>query len=119
MGIGMKIMNLSMHYMIIYRNQALFIMIWNKVKMIFCLQPGTEKKNDIERFKCIAHLLFKKYIRYNAELEVNISGSLRNRFIKYDESDWNIQMDEFVNIFDDLIYQMFGVINQSFDRFHK
>eukprot|EP01083_Nonionella_stella_P187130 686916_1 len=73
----------------------------------------------IESKKCtnMAHELYAKYIVLYAELEVNISGVLREKYRKLDEANWNVEMNEMMDIFDALIRQMRQFMMDSFTRF--
>ena len=73
----------------------------------------------IAKFKLIAHLLFDKYIRANAEFEVNISHQLRAKYTKLDEQNWNMKQDEFVLVFEKIVEEMFSFMWQSFDRYYQ
>ena len=78
----------------------------------------TVSQGRITRLATIAGALYRKYMDRQAELEVNISWPLRNRwdllhFRNYPEDD----MTELVSAIDDVIAEMFKYIRQSFVRF--
>merc|ERR1712045_868712 len=79
----------------------------------------TTKKN----FKIAAHLLYKKYIRTYAELEINISSAARLKYygLMEDEKRWinqsEISLDGLYNLFDDVILEMFKLMEHSLARF--
>ena len=76
-----------------------------------------DDKGEKNKFCKIACSLFRKYIDCEAELQVNISGSLRRKYMKYGRLNWSIHTSELVNIFDDVIEEMFLLMKQSFTRF--
>merc|ERR1712154_426380 len=65
-----------------------------------------EEINDVQDLRKMAHLLYKKYIAYNCELEVKISKEMRRQFETYDLYGWSVisrekeQLDEFENKID-------------------
>ena len=73
--------------------------------------------DGMEKFQWIAHLLFEKYVRVDAEFEINICHALRSKYIKLDEQNWNIELNEFVNVFEKIIVEMFFFMLQSFARY--
>eukprot|EP01084_Bolivina_argentea_P180523 311894_1 len=77
------------------------------------------KKNNtsISAYKTIAHVLYLKYIDTCAELEVNISGELRAKYLLVDEGNWDIDKQEMMHLFDQVIDEMFILMLQSFARF--
>jgi len=81
---------------------------------------SSEHVADTERFKNIAHLLYKKYIEINSELEINISAKLRNNYNDLDQSNYDkLTVYNLVNLFDDVIDEMFKFMRQSFVRFEQ
>ena len=79
-------------------------------------------KQDVDlltKVKMYAHSLFTKYIKQQAEYEINISGVLRERYTEYDDMKYpGFDLLQFVEIFDELIGDMFMYIRQSFFRFY-
>eukprot|EP01084_Bolivina_argentea_P211736 360100_1 len=74
---------------------------------------------EIEKYADIAHMLTQKYIAWNSEFEVNIPAKLRMKYIRFDQMHWEINKVELVNVFDELIHEMFLFIRNSFIRFQK
>ena len=73
----------------------------------------------IAKFKLIAHLLFDKYIKENAEFEINISHLLRAKYAKLDEQNWSMKQDEFVRVFEKVVVEMLFFMGQSFNRYQQ
>eukprot|EP01084_Bolivina_argentea_P239965 403218_1 len=80
---------------------------------------STDNSDVIQKFKDIAHSMFDKYIKNDAEFEINISAMLRMKYIQYEENNWNLDVEEFVNVFDAAIQEMFGFMKQSFIRYQQ
>eukprot|EP01084_Bolivina_argentea_P211738 360103_1 len=83
---------------------------------------NTENKDntenmDMERMKVIAHLLYEKYIENGTVLEVNISSQLKQKYISLEQTNWEMDQIQFINVFDDLLFEMFGLMMQSFSRY--
>eukprot|EP01084_Bolivina_argentea_P073917 134103_1 len=81
-----------------------------------CLNDDTI---NIETFKNIAHLVYEKYIKYDSELEINIAAKLRKKYIRFDESKWNMESKELINVFDSVIHEMFMFMRNSFIRYER
>ena len=63
--------------------------------------------NALLRCKRIAHLFFRKYIDYYSVHEINISGRLRNKYVKLEQSQYNgMHLELFVNLYDEVMYEM-------------
>merc|ERR1712228_223343 len=75
--------------------------------------------DDPENIKSVSHQLYDKYVKKDAEFEVNISYSLRAKYAKLDAEGWKIEMDELVNIFGKVIDEMFSFMRQSFERYQQ
>merc|ERR1712228_27280 len=75
--------------------------------------------NGIERYRQKAHLLFHKYIRPDAEFEVNISYAMRMEYTNMAETDWRMEVSEFVQVFDKVINEMFMFMRQSYTRYQS
>ena len=72
------------------------------------------------RAKRIAHLLFAKYIDYHAELEINISGRLRDTFVHLDQSNYaGMELVQFATVYDELISEMMKYQTYSYRRFER
>ena len=85
------------------------------------LESNSSAAEDVLiRTRRIAHLLFRKYIDYHSELEINISGPLRNKFVKLDETNYaGMELVQFVTFHDDLIYEMMKYQARSYRRFER
>ena len=88
--------------------------------------PGDDNSYDLEAadpemvgMRNAAHLLYAKYIRVGAELEGNISGTLRERYRRKDELDWNLNAEELLHEFDDFIDSMFVFMKESYIRYSQ
>merc|ERR1719334_2599971 len=58
-------------------------------------QEMTLRTEDVERFKHIQHLLFEKYVSRDAVWEINIAGTLRNRYYRLEEMNYSpLQAEE-------------------------
>lgn len=74
-------------------------------------------KNGIEKMKVIASKLCEKYIHAGSEYEVNIAWRLRTKIVSLNDSDWNLDLKNFVSIFDEVLDDLFRFMRQSFERF--
>lgn len=87
------------------------------------LESGTSPSEDtLVRCKRIAHLLFVKYIGYNAVHEINISGALRNKYVDLDQQQYeHLSLVQFVTLYDKVISEMMKYQSQSYRRWslHK
>ena len=81
-------------------------------------QTGVENQRDNE-YRKIAHRLYAKYIKIGTELEVNISALLRDKYEDLDDNNWQIEINELHNTFDEVIEEMFMLMLQSFVRFES
>ena len=85
--------------------------------------PAVESEQDtlaaMMRMRSAAQLLYDKYIVVGAELEVNISGMLRDQFREVQRTYWNINGLELVKVFDPLLLAMRQQITNSFVRFEN
>ena len=80
----------------------------------------TPSNNTLMRCKRIAHLFFEKYIDYNSEHEINISGAMRNKYVKLEEEHYEaMELEQFVTIYDDLIAEMMKYLAESCRRFES
>ena len=75
--------------------------------------------DDISIFRSIAHELHNKYIKIGAEFEVNISHQLRTKYAKLDGKGWEIEKNEFAQVFERVILEMFLFMLQSFNRYQQ
>ena len=81
---------------------------------------SAQSQEVVSKFRNIAHLLFVKYINFNAEFEINISSAQRLEYLAMDEANWEMDMNEFVMVFDPLIKEMHSIfMTQSFARFEE
>ena len=84
-----------------------------------------EDINEVDDLRIMAHLLYKKYIAYNCELEIKISKEMRKQFQEYDELGWTVisrdeqKLKEFQNKIDWLIRVMFLFIKDAFRRYEN
>ena len=86
-------------------------------------QKRHEQKRVMKEMKCKAYMLWNKYIKHDAELELRLDNEFRVKLSK--EMD---QLDQFVNnasitandlfhLFDDVIWQSYRRMWQSYQRF--
>eukprot|EP01084_Bolivina_argentea_P059505 108680_1 len=78
-----------------------------------------QNENQMDLSRDIAHSLYIKYIAPNAELEINISWVMRNKYQKLDKSNYPMDVVELYTVFDDIIDEMFQLMLQSFVRFEQ
>ena len=85
------------------------------------VQSGSSPTDDpLIKAKRIAHILFMKYIDYHAELEINISGSLRNKYVHLDQTNYEgMELEHFLTLHNDLISEMMKYQSQSYRRFSR
>ena len=85
------------------------------------LESGSSATEDpLIRTKGIAHLLFRKYIDYHAELEINISGPLRNKFVHLEQSNYTgMELMQFATVYNELISEMMKYLSESYRRFDR
>ena len=77
-------------------------------------------ENPLMRCKRIAHLLFKKYIDYHSEHEINISAKLRNKYFHRNRVQYKTMgLEQFVTLFDDPMAEMMQYQSQSYMRFQR
>lgn len=69
----------------------------------------------------IAKKLYNKYIRREAELEVNISSALKRRYSDYNENGWKLEngVKDLLTVYDDVIETVFAFMRQSYIRFES
>ena len=73
--------------------------------------------DDITHCKHTAHLLYDKYIRNYAELQINISGELRTKFHTLDRTRYEgLSGEGMMRLFDPAMQEMYRYIKQSFVR---
>lgn len=78
----------------------------------------TRSRNVQMRARKIAHLFYKKYIKTGSVMEINISGLLREKFKQLDRSRYaDLEMVQFITLYDELIGEMMKYISYSFVRF--
>ena len=76
--------------------------------------------NTLMRCKRIAHLFFEKYIDYHSEHEINISGVMRNKYVKLEQGQYEaMELEQFVTVYDDLIAEMMKYLAESCRRFES
>eukprot|EP01083_Nonionella_stella_P128966 390937_1 len=97
--------------------QPEFILYDNVPKSSIVYTQFKDEEDESKKCTNMAHELYAKYIVLYAELEVNISGVLREKYRKLDEANWNVEMNEMMDIFDALIRQMRQFMMDSFTRF--
>lgn len=71
----------------------------------------------MERMKRVAHRLCDKYVRVNAEFEVNIAYKLRKKISLIADGDFCVSGDEFFKLFDRVLDDLFTFMRQSFERY--
>ena len=87
------------------------------------MQDEVNEECQMKQFKEIAYLLWQKYIKTYASLEINISSRLRAYFwdLMHDKNVWvnenQLQKEELYTLFDDICYEMFTWMNRSLSRF--
>eukprot|EP01084_Bolivina_argentea_P295583 508933_1 len=74
---------------------------------------------NVDRCTEIAEVLYQKYINYDSEFEVNIAANLRRKYVRLAGKNWNIEIDEFINVFDALINEMFLFMRNSYIRYEQ
>ena len=81
---------------------------------------GSLTQNPLTRCKRIAHLLFEKYIDYDSQHEINISGRLREKYVEMDRIEYEgMDLEQFVTIYDELISEMLKYQSESYMRFER
>merc|ERR1712154_171135 len=86
------------------------------------LESGTSHiEKPLIKCKKIAHLLFKKYIgSHRAEHEINISGSLRNKYIDLEQRQYDgVDLEQYLTLYDEVIAEMMKYMAQSYRRFER
>ena len=73
----------------------------------------------IMRMRDAAHALYDKYVCVGAELEVNISGKLREQYKELERTHWNLDAHELAKVFDPLLKVMRQLMMQSFVRYEN
>ena len=75
-------------------------------------------ENPLIRCKWIAHLFFMKYINYASHHEINISGRLRDKFVKMEIAEYDgMDLEQFATLYDDVISEMIKYQSESYRRF--
>ena len=89
--------------------------------MVGDLVTSTSPSDDtLVRCKRIAHLMFKKYIDYHAEHEINISASLRKKFVELEQQQYDgMELEQFVTLYDEVISEMMKYQAESYRRFER
>ena len=75
------------------------------------------KLQGIAKYKQMAHALVDKYIRPEAEFEINISYAMRMEYTQMAETDWQMEPIELVDVFEKITFEMVSFMKQSFTRF--
>ena len=91
--------------------------LYENVPKSSIVYDGKDDMKGIERMKRVADKLCDKYIRIGSEYEVNIAWSLRKKLIALAENNWNMEMKDFISVFDRVLYDLFAFMKQSFERF--
>merc|ERR1712228_623781 len=78
---------------------------------------GVEPIDSIEDVKNMVKKLYAKYIKEGSELEVNVTGDLKNNYLILDAAEWRLNIKELIDVFDPVIGEMFDHMLQSFSRF--
>ena len=77
-------------------------------------------ENTLIKCKRIAHLFFRKYIEHHSELEINISGSLRNKYVDLEQKEYDgMNVKQFVTLYDKVLAEMMKYQSQSYQRFER
>merc|ERR1712110_1010373 len=77
-------------------------------------------KEEEDRFRYSAHMLYEKYVRDMAALEINISSQLRNHLFRLDSLEYAVLTPmQWVRLFDGVIKQLEQYILQSYGRLMK
>ena len=81
---------------------------------------GSPTQNPLIRCKRIAHLLFMKYIDYDAQHEINISGRLRDKYVEMERMEYDgMDLKQFVTVYDEVISEMMKYQSESYMRFER
>ena len=81
---------------------------------------GSPTQNPLIRCKRIAHLLFEKYIDYDSQHEINISGRLRDKYVAMERIEYNgMNLEQFVTVYDEAISEMMKYQSESYMRFER
>merc|ERR1719474_644606 len=83
------------------------------------LESGSKSTgNTVLRCKQIAHLFLKKYIEHNSEHAINISASMRNKYVDLEQRDYDeMELTQFETLYDEVIHEMLKYIHQSYKRY--
>ena len=77
-------------------------------------------ENTLIKCQRIAHLFFSKYIDYHSVHEINISGPLRNKYVKLEQSQYDgMNLKQFVTMYDEVISEMMKYQAESYRRFER
>ena len=64
--------------------------------------------------------IFAKLRLSDAELEINISGRLRDTFVHLDQANYEgMELEQFVTVYDELISEMMKYQAESYQRFER
>ena len=81
---------------------------------------GSPTQNPLIRCKRIAQLLFEKYIDYDAQHEINISGRLRDKYVEMERMEYDgMDLKQFVTVYDEVISEMMKYQSESYMRFER
>merc|ERR1712176_1232649 len=64
--------------------------VWDNYVLSDALPQSSIVFGDAKEFKECAHLLYEKYIKIGAELEVNLSAGLRYQYCAMDADEWKM-----------------------------
>merc|ERR1719474_419164 len=83
------------------------------------LESGSKSTgNTLLRCKQIAHLFLKKYIEHNSEHALNISASMRNKFVDLDQREYEgMDLTQFETLYDEVVHKMLKYVHQSYKRY--
>jgi len=80
-------------------------------------QEMTLRTEDVERFKHIQHLLFEKYVSRDAVWEINIAGTLRDRYYRLEEMNYDpLQPEDWIQLNDEALEELWYYILKSYHR---
>merc|ERR1712129_250818 len=86
-------------------------------------QKRQEQKSIMKEMKCKAYMLWNKYIKHDAELELRLDSEYRmklsDRIGELDQfvNDTSIRDQDLFHLFDDVIWQSYRRMWQSYQRF--
>ena len=91
--------------------------LYDNVPKSSIVYDAKDDTKGIERMKKVAHSLCDKYISVNSEFEVNIAWKLRKKVILLADTNWDMEIKDFICVFDRVLYDLFAFMKQSFERF--